>query len=365
MVRFFARAVLAAMLAFSPAVWAGEALVNSEVAVDVAGKDAADARTQAMDKAESDALAALLSKLATPQQADGIMATMDAKKIAAMARGTEVLEEKISDNRYRAMLRVSFDADQVSDLITKFSAGGEKEDLIEKTGSFLIIPGYEEEGVLMLWEDKNPWNVAWKTLGLEINSGDVVVPYGDNTDQSVVDTKTLSSATFASLSPLTIRYGVSDIITLHAKYTKDPEMVLTVVKRRINRTQNSVNMLTYRADPQETRDTLLARAARDIVDSLQNKKTEEISVVRAGVLGGEKNKTMVLASITTLDSWIQLKNKLIALPMIEHLELLAISSQQVDMIIHYRGTPESLATGIEGQKLRLVQQPNYWVISRD
>ncbi len=347
----------------SPAM-AGEALVNSEVTVDVAGKDAADARTQAMAKAESDALKALVSKLATATQAESIISSMDAKKIAAMARGTEVLEEKISDNRYRASLRVSFDADMVSALITKFSEGGAQQDISIKTGSFLMIPSYEEEGTVMLWEEKSPWRMAWKMLGLEINTGDIIVPYGDNTDQGILSAKTLDKATYSNMSALAIRYGVSDIVILQAKFTKTPDMLLTVVKRRTNRTQNAVNVLTYRADPQETRDMLLARAARDIVDNLQNKKTEEISNAK-GVLAGEKNKVMLLASITTLDSWIQLKSKLASLPMIERLELLAASPQQMDMVVHYRGTPESLANGITGQKLRLTQNQTYWVVSKD
>ena len=53
--------------------WAGEALVNSEVDVDVTGKDAADARAKAMAKGEIDALSDLLSKLATPEQAQAII----------------------------------------------------------------------------------------------------------------------------------------------------------------------------------------------------------------------------------------------------------------------------------------------------
>jgi hypothetical protein len=356
--------LVAFLLGFSAPVLAGEALVASEATVDVTGKDAVDARTQAMSKAQSVALLDLLSKLAAPGQSDQIMASLDEKKIAALVRGTEVLDEKMSGNRYRATMRISFDADQVSSLITKAAESADLEGLTAKTGSFLIIPSYEEDGTVMLWEDKNAWRNVWKQIGLEVTAGDVVVPYGDNSDQSLIGVKTLSSATFSSLSPMTIRYGASDIVILQAKYIKSPELMLTVIKRRINRLQNEVNMLTYRADPQETRDTLLARAARDVVDGLRVKKTEEISTAK-GVMVGEKNKVMVLASITTLDSWIQLKERLTSLPMIERLEMLAMSSQQIDMIIHYRGSPDALANAIAGKKLRLVQNQDYWVVSRD
>src|ERR1700677_1157299 len=85
---------------------AGEALVNSEADVDVTGKDAADARAEAMIKAETDALSNLLGKLTTPEQTHSIMSNMEIDKISGIVRGTEVLEEKISSNRYRARVMV-------------------------------------------------------------------------------------------------------------------------------------------------------------------------------------------------------------------------------------------------------------------
>jgi len=348
------------------AAWADGALVNSEASVDVSGKDAADARAQAMVKGEADALANLLNKLTTPEQMQAIINSMDAGKISSIVRGTEVLEEKISSNRYRARLMVTFDGDEISNLIGKGAPGSVDATGVDQAtvGSFLVIPGYEEDGVVMLWEDANPWIPVWRAAGLEVASGDIVVPYGDNADISAVEAKTLASANYATLAPMTIRYGVSDIVVLQAKFTHTPDMVLSVVKRRINRTQNEVNLLTYRADPQETKELLLARAARDIADTLQHKKTEELETVKM-VHGGERNDLMLLASITTLNSWTQVRAKLSKLPMIDRLELLAISPQQVDMIVHYRGTPDSLANAITAQNLRLVKNENYWVVSHD
>jgi len=358
------RLLVACLLLLSFPALAGDALVTSQVSVDVTGKDAADARTQAMEKGQSDALMELLSKLTPPGQAQDILATLDAKKIAALVRGTEVVDEKMSNDRYRAKLIVSFDADEISGLIGKFTASDAKEETVPATGAFLVIPAYEEDGSTVLWEEDNPWRNAWKMLGLEITSGDMIVPYGDNNDAAIVDIKSLGSATYSTLSPLAIRYGITDIVILQAKYVRSPDMVLTVVKRRINRLKNEVNMLTFRADPQETRDTLLARAAKDIAENMQSKKVEESSMVRS-VKGGDRNKIMVLASITTLRSWTDLRTKLSGLPMIDRIEVLAMSPEQVDLVIRYRGTPDSLSRAIEAQQVRLIKNNDYWIISRD
>ena len=344
--------------------FAGGSLINSEVEVDVTATDTADARGQAMIKGQSEALADLLGRFTTGEQAQQIIFTMDPKKIASMARGTEVLSEKMSSNRYRATLRVSFDADEISKLI----GGGDssKAAVVQAApiGSFLIIPSYEEDGTVLLWDDGNPWRNAWKITGIEAPTGDIIVPYGDKADAAILDTKSLSSANYSALLPLVVRYGVTDIILLHAKFTQSTETTLEVVKRRINRTQNEVNVVTYRADTQENRDALMARATHDIVDALEHKKNEEAETIKA-VYGGDHGTIMVLASISTLASWTQLRAKLSTLPMIDKLEPLAISPQQVDVLVHYRGSADSLANAITAQNIRLVKSANYWVISRD
>lgn len=357
--------VVALLLAsLPPAAYAGEALVNSEAEVDITGKDAADAREQAMARAETLALTNLLSKLAPPGQTEEIISKLDPRKMAALVRGTEVLDEVITDNRYRAKVIVSFDADAVSNIITQASDPNTEDFTQPTTNAFLIVPSYVDgKKDPVLWDDSNAWWKVWKAQAVEYLSGDIIVPVGDTSDRIVVDAATLPSATYATLSAYAIRYGVSDIIILDATFTRKPDMMLSVVKRRINRVRNEVNMLTFRADPQETQETLLQRAAKDIADSLTVKK-EENDVIKAGY-GGERNKLMLLISVTTLKSWVEIRDKLQSLPMIDRVETLAISPKQVDVTLYYRGSPESLAAAIDGKKLRLGRREQYWVITGD
>ena len=353
-------------LALAPVQGFAGSLINSEVDVDVTSNDTASAREQAMIKGQANALEDLLGRFTTGEQAKNVVSGLDQRQIAGMARGTEVLSEKMASNRYRATLKVSFDADEISKLIGGGN-GGSGVAQAAPTGSFLILPSYEEDGNVLLWDEGNPWRNAWKVTGVESSSGDIIVPYGDKADISVLDVKSLSSANYSALLPLIVRYGATDIILLHAKFTQSgqtADTTLEVVKRRINRTQNEVNVLTYRADLQENRDALMARATHDIVESLQHKKNEEAESIKT-VFGGEHNSLMLLASVSTLNSWTTLRAKLSTLPMVDKLEPLAISPQQVDLIIHYRGSADSLANAITAQNIRLRQTPTYWVISRD
>ncbi|MEQ1789957.1 MAG: DUF2066 domain-containing protein [Rickettsiales bacterium] len=355
--------ILVILTFFQVPAWAGETIINSQVEVDATGEDAVDARAQAMAKGSVDALTDLLNKLSPLGQAQDIVAMLDSRKIDKMVKGIEVFDERISDNSYYAKLIVSFDGDELSALIAKSSEQLENSS-ISDINSFLIIPSYQEDRRVILWEDNNPWRAVWKNAGLENISGDIIVPYGDFKDSSLIDLESISTVTFASLVPMTIRYGVSDIVIVQAKLTETPDLALSVTKRRISRNDNEISVLNYRADPQETRDLLLARAARAIIYELQHKKNEELLAIQA-VRGGEHNKMMMLASISTLSSWTQLREKLSALPMVDRVELLAISAKQVDMIVHYRGKPESLARAIQTNNIRLIKNKDYWVVSRD
>ena len=97
---------------------------------------------------------------------------------------------------------------------------------------------------------------------------------------------------------------------------------------------------------------------------MQHKKSEELATVQ-NVRGGERNKLMILASISTLNSWTKLRESLSTLPMVDQVEVLAISARQVDMVLHYRGAADALARAITAQKIKLTQDKDYWVVSRE
>lgn len=349
---------------FSPLVLAGEAIVNSEVSVDVVSKDPAGARSQAMAKAEVDGLVSLLERLGGPDQAKDIMNTLDSKKITKMVKSTQIVDEKITNDRYRAKLLVSFDGDEISKLMTGISAPEAKELMPASIGSFLIIPGMEYNNQKYLWEEGNFWKSVWNDVSLEVTTGDVLVPYGDQTDAALVSYDTMMTADFQSLSNFAVRYGVSDIVLLQAKFSVRPDMVLTVVKRRLGRQDSSVNVMTYRADPQETRDMLFSRAARDIISELQEKKVDE-TATKSAVRGGDRKKIMMLASISTMASWTELRKKLTSLPMVDKVETLAVSARQVDIVVSYRGSDESFTNALSSKSIRFKRNPDYWVISND
>ncbi len=340
------------------AAFAENALLISEVSVDVTAADANAARTQAMAQAERDGLIDLLDKLA-PDQKESLMKSMDVKQIGALVNSTEVLEEKTSSDRYRATLRLTYDAEVINQLIQKkVNAAGSEEDVHTST---LIIPVLQtDEEKEILWEEANTWRRVWERIGLEVTTGGLVVPYGDSLDSTAITAQNAMAAPFSLYLPMIRRYGVHDVAVLQARL-KDEGKVLEVVKRTLDRARNDVNLVSYNADPQEDLEALMARAARDVVVQL-TKAREEKAAARASQQEQE-GLQMAVATFSNMQSWALMRKKMESLPLIRKIQLVAMAPQQIDLMIYYRGNAEGLAQAIGSRGIVVKRASNYWLLA--
>ena len=97
--RFLILTVFLMTLALAPACYAQtNAYEVSNIAVDVEGKNAIDARNQALIKARHDAFNILTSRLLSKEEA-ATLPTIDDLTIANMVNDFEINREKLSKNR--------------------------------------------------------------------------------------------------------------------------------------------------------------------------------------------------------------------------------------------------------------------------
>lgn len=359
--RFRFLSVLLLLISADPAVYAQEPTLASEVTVDITGTDATDARAKAMSQAERDGLLNLLNKLA-PGQAEKAVEPLTAEQISVMARGTEVLEENISGNRYRARLSVSYSADDIDRLLGK-AIEPPKSALAGGSGGVLVFPLFDNMGELMLWENKNPWRAALSQAAIMQGKGHVVVPFGDSTDLSYVDVANVMALNYDAVIPLLERYGTGDAVVLQGRLISGETPTLQVMRRSITPDGGSeVGMLTYSASSDEKVEALLIRAARDLTRQLAEKRSSDKAIADYHNTPG--NKQMAVVSISTLAAWTDIRQRLNSVKMIERLEILAMAPKQVDIQILYRGESDALRAAIEGANLRIVPSGDYWVIGR-
>lgn len=365
----FSLLLAAFCLLFALPALAQEALLSSDVTMDVTGADANEARTKAMHQAERDGLDQLLSKLA-PEQKDALMSKLSDDIISAMVKSVEVEDEKIAGNRYRASLRVSYNALAVNTLLDK-KVGAEAAP-VKVPSAVLVIPLYVDGAKTMLWEPNNAWREAWRRAILETSGGNVLVPYGDSTDTAALSTDAVMSANYGTLATFFSRYGVGAVIIVKATFhkstgAKDQLATMDVIRRDIGQQTNDSYVLDYRADQDEDKAALLLRVARDLIEQV-NRQREEILTREAMTgtsTGADTGRIMVLIPTTTLDSWTKVRAQLTKLQTVTKLDVLAVSPQQVDTMLQFKGPKASLASDIAALGLRVQQFDNYWVVSRE
>lgn len=328
---------------------------QAEVQVDVTGANATEAREKAIVKAQQDAFGKLMERLA-PTQAKEKAALFNAEQINSMVQGFEVVDEKITSNRYRATIRVAFDPEQIRK-VTGHVGGAPME---ITSGATLVLPVWHAGDQLQLWEDENPWRRAWGQAAVTSSGGRLVVPAGDLTDVSALDASSALTASFGRLEPTARRYGAGQAVVAEAKaHTENDITTVDVTVKRLGARSSDVAQATFEGAAGEPLENILFRAAADVGNRLLSMQGE-FSLDAPNE--NEESRITVISRIESVKDWVILRQKLLAVPAVTGLELAALSPTQVDMVLRFRGAPERLVQGIQGQGLALQRAGNYWVL---
>lgn len=368
MQRFTATMMLIVLL-WPLAAHAAEPLFIGQARVDVMGESPEKARDAAVKQAKRDALADLCTKFA-PSQKSLLMESLTDKKIDEMVRGVKFVNEHADGNRFRAEAQVSVSAEAFNKLVAdQITAIESDEDLV--TTSSLILPVFETAERTLLFEKKNLWGEEWKGVARNVGRGQLITPYGDSVDYSMLNARDAATSEFHDFAPLLRRYGVRDVIILRAKLIKsdmvgnnleDPKAkkkpnILEIEERRVQSFQDEIKTFEYVADSKETDRELYARAARDL--SIYIIKMQKDTVSNVAARKRQLQSIMAVVPITTMQHFNWLREKLSKVAGVELLEVLAIKPRQADLRIHYSGESTVLVDAMKTAGLNVEAHENY------
>lgn len=364
---------------------AAEPLFVGQVHVDIMGENATDARLLALTQAKHDALDDLFKKF-VPEHRATIMENLNQARIEKLVRNVEVLNEAVDGNRFRADIRVSYSANMFNDLITRKIEAVESDQQLLTTAS-LVLPIFEAEDRLYLFESVNPWGSAWANVARNIGRGQIVTPFGDSVDHSIMSAKRAEKADFKEFAPLRRRYGVRDVIILHAKFLtaqaeetepqeeddgdayaildqeeieaqkRKQNLILHIKERRVQAKEDEIKIMEYMIDASEDKEELMDRAARDLGIYIMNMQGK--TVLRVNEAKQDYHKILLVTPVTTMKRFSWVKERINRLPGAEKLEILALKPEQADMQLHYTGEREVLLQSMEDVGLKFIDRTNY------
>lgn len=386
--RFFHRIfTLGAVLAC--AAWPAQAVDYTvrDVEVSATAADATSARMNAMTQAETDAFKVLLEQLLPPEAAMAQAGQVPPHQISRMVRGYEVKNEQVGATSYAATLDVAFDPAQVQAFLNRAAAPAAAPGMPATTaaptgslpaqtvaptpasvpqmrGNVLVLPvlRVNEEGEALLWETNNIWRGAWNRAD-RTNTPFIRLPIGDQSDMMMVDAKLAAEAPYENLGPIAERYQAGKVIVAVAYPTVAAGVnALGVTLRRMGGAgQVGVETLTYELQAGEEQEALMQRAAQDVIRRIQQ-EAQPVAAAAAPQALNVHGKITVLSRLSRINDWVVLRKRLSSLPQVERVELAAISGQQADMVVHFKGGSDQLEAAMRGQGLAVNKSANYWVV---
>jgi Uncharacterized protein conserved in bacteria (DUF2066) len=315
---------------------------SATVKVDATSDSAAAARTIARTDGQRRALDKVVEQLSGSADLTKLP-KLDDQAITDLVASFEVAGEKMSTVRYLADYTFHFRPGKIRQLLRTANIA-----IAEASGKpVVVLPVYQDGDQLVLWDDPNPWRDAWGQIALPSGPTKLALPLGGAGDLTAIDAMQAQSGDAPALTEIAQRNGADEaLVALASPQRQGDELAgIELSIKRYRRGQLTDSRLdTLDAQPGESSSDFLKRA---------------VGVVLADVEHGGPPVSDKLASLSatvqigSLEDWIELRQRLSAIPGIHAVDLLSLSRHQAKVVIKFSGTPDALKSTLAASNLDL------------
>ncbi len=329
----------------------------SGIAVDTTAESAVVAQQQALETAEREGLRQLLERLVVEED-QGLLPDIETITLDPFVRSYTIEEEKRSATRYIAKVTVRYEPRAVRALLADAGARA----VIAPSPPLLVVPVLLRNGTVDLWSEDNPWRAAWLANADRNTFLTILLPLGDLAD--IVALGDASPETNAEgLAKLADRYGTRDVVVVRAALLPVPEaaterqpetrLALALVPAGGWFTEPAEEMVALSPGEKEARiwERGVARAK-----ALLERVWKRNNAVRLG----SRDTLRVTVPLADLRSWVQIRQKLEAMPEIRSLRVERLSRRQAELSIAFIGDRTQLQQALAGRGLDLVLEDGSW-----
>jgi hypothetical protein len=336
---------------------AADALYTIEgVKVDVTAENAAQAREQAFNQAQTEAFTALAGRI-MPESEMATFTPPDTDTISNMVEDFEITEERLSHVRYMATYIFRF---KDSDVQAYFNHSGKTyTDVASRP--MLVLPFYQWGSRMVLWDGDNPWLTAWTRVKSYAGLVPVTVPIGDAQDVSdIADNQALTYQQEAMDAMLT-RYNAGDALIAIAT----PMWPDTMQNVAADAVPHEVAVMLYRtgtAGPQFITTVKVTPAADDTLATLYDRAVDTVRQAlqkdwkeRTVAAPQSDNKLQARVQIASMNEWVETQKALNRAQGVENIKLVKLSPQEARIELTFRGTENRLRLALAQVGITLSQ----------
>ena len=278
---------------------------------------------------------------------------LTAAQIAEFVQGFSVANERSTTGRYLADFTVRFRADAVRALFQQYRVRFAE----AESKPLLVFPVYGASGSAVLWEEPNPWRLAWAQAGGRGGLVPIEVPLGDLSDMNAVGAEQAIAGDAERLRALADRYGTSEILVAQARLDGDPESGTAAL--RVESRQGGSGSLaagpsgSYQQQPGEDFPALLARAVEGTIVPIETAWKQQNALDFS-----TQNQVLVSVRFADVGEFGEVQRRLSQVPTILNRSVSLLKRNRADMRLTVLGSLNQFGTAM-AQRGLLLEKPGY------
>jgi hypothetical protein len=346
--------LLVAVLGFALAAgasfaWADEQAdpYSATVKVDATADSAAAARTIARTDGQRRALTQVIDGLTGSTDATKLP-KLDDRTITDMVDSFEVANEKMSAVRYLADYTFHFRASKVRQLLRNAGIAFSQSPGSQSPGKpVIVVPAYRDGDKTVLWDDPNPWREAWAQVPAGSGPTRLSLPLGGIADVTAIDAEQAGSGDAQALTDIA-QHNDGDVALV----------ALAIARRQGDRLAGvDLSLKRYRLGQlvDSRADSVDANPGEDAADLLKRAAAVAVADIEHGAPPKSSKEASLdaVVPISSLGDWIEMRQRLAAVPAIHQIDLLSLSRQQAKIALKYVGSPDQLKSDLAEAEIDL------------
>ena len=278
---------------------------------------------------------------------------VSAAEVIDLVREFSIANERSSAVRYLADLTVRFNPVAIRRLLR--GANIPFTETLSKPLVVVPLMRTDPNGSWQLWEPTNAWKSAWASLPQDFGLVHLITPGGNSEDVAALSADQAAAKDLAALNALAQRYQAGGAVIVAATQTGGT-IELSVSEVRSDLPSEEIT-LSQPAEAGKPQDDVLAAAGTAAVGVIQDSWKH-----RNRVAFGGTTQITALVPVVDLKDWLAVKNKLDDVPLIDRLELQAMTRDRAQVTLYYAGEQRQLELAMSQHDLTLTQQSGVWII---
>ncbi|MSO98249.1 MAG: DUF2066 domain-containing protein [Rhodospirillaceae bacterium] len=325
------------------------------VPVDVTAATVTEARDRGMTQGRVAAFRRMVERM-TMREAMAGLSMPNATQIVDMVQEFSVANERSSAVRYLADLTVRFDPNAVR----AFLRGQNMAFAEIASRPLLVLPVLSEDPAVaaLLWQDASPWRAAWEKAATHDGLVPLTLPLGDLEDIGMLSIDQLIAKDTGALTQLAAKYGAAGVIIVRAEIAPESPQQLSVTLSELRPIGAPWDgQFNVQLSDNRPREESYAAAASEAVRAIED-GWKQRNVLRFG----EGGRITALIPVTSLQDWLGIKARLVRVPVVERVDLQAMSKSLVQAEIAFAGDSTQLQFAMGQHDLELSQDGDMWML---